>query len=194
MRAPITRINIKKNIHAKIEYRKNISMIQRLHLANILSSNCGMHVFVFQIWVCENLVLCAGQIPLPRDAKATQASGKIIQKMIKALVCNKLDSYLRLISKRASFDQLTSEFNTLNHATRKSPFFGKQHYTRWSQLYAMKQTFNLAYDCPSTAVTLFIFVLIGAVHVCMFVLLVFVSCVATTKPCTSTTQCSRFMS
>jgi len=77
---------------------------------------------------------------------AVQATGKLIQKITIAVVINNLGSYIRLISKSALFDQVISEFYSLNHATPKKCLeVGKQDYTGLTHSFAMIQTFNLAY-------------------------------------------------
>ena len=82
----------------------------------------------------------------PSNQKAVQATGKLIQEITKALVVNTLGPYIRLISKSAAFDPVTSELLTLYHtAKKKTPDMGRHYYTHSSESITMKQTFICAY-------------------------------------------------
>ena len=55
----------------------------------------------------------------PRDQKAIQATGKLIQEITKALVVNKIGPYICLISKSAPIYQVTLELLPLYRAGKK---------------------------------------------------------------------------
>ena len=86
-----------------------IPMKQTLFIANVLSSNCGMYFFLDQIWVCVYFSWWYPSCPPSKHKKSVQATGKLIQKITKALVVNTIRPYIWLNSKSAAFDPVTSE-------------------------------------------------------------------------------------
>ena len=126
-------------------------MIQRLHLANQLSSNCGMHFLIDQIWGCVCNVLVP---PLPpKDTKAVQATGKLLQEITTALVLDKiLNTFISLINFKKCIIWL-SNFGVLCIALepRNKKKVGQNWETRMipdivskTETFSMKQSLNFA--------------------------------------------------
>jgi len=69
--------------------------------------------------------------PPPRDQKAIQATGKLIQEITKALFVYKIGPYICLISKSAPIYQVTLELLPLYRAGKKKQKtdMGRQYYT-----------------------------------------------------------------
>ena len=67
----------------------------------------------------------------PRDKKAIQATGKLIQEITEALFVNKIGPYICLISKSAAIYQVTLELLPLYRAAKqkKKTDMGRQYYT-----------------------------------------------------------------
>ena len=59
------------------------------------------------------------QPPPPRDQKAIQATGKLIQEITEAIFVNKIGPYICLISKSAAIYQVTLELLPLYRAAKK---------------------------------------------------------------------------
>ena len=66
--------------------------------------------------------------PPPRDQKAIQATGKLIQEITEAIFVNKIGPYICLISKSAAIYQVTLELLPLYRAAKKkkNPDMGRQ--------------------------------------------------------------------
>ena len=71
--------------------------------------------------------------------------GKRFQRITILIVLNKLHPYIWFFSISASLDQVTSENDTLKHATKHGcPELGNQGYAQLSYSFSIQQTSNLA--------------------------------------------------